>query len=97
MTIKNLELEKELSQGKLATLYLLYGEEVYLLEKVERKIKKIFGNLVLGINYIQIDEKNIENLITDIQTPPFGFNKKLIIVKNSGLFNKTNKSNAKAN
>ena len=48
-------LENELKQNNLQSLYLLYGEEKYLLENVVKKIKKIFGELVLGINYIQIN------------------------------------------
>ena len=44
-----------------------------------------------GINYIQIDESNVEELITDLQTPAFGYEKKLIIVKNSGLLKKEGK------
>ena len=90
-------LEKELKQGKLNSIYLFYGEESYLLENAVKKIKKLFGELVLGINYIQIDETNIDNLILDIETPAFGFNKKLIIVKNAGLFKKGTKKNPEAN
>mgnify|MGYP003309090769 CR=1 FL=1 len=33
--------------------------------------------------YIQIDETNVKNLISDIETPAFGYEKKLIIVINS--------------
>ncbi len=44
-----------------------------------------------GINYIQIDETNIQELIADLETPAFGFEKKLVIVKNSGLFTKEGK------
>ena len=35
-------LEKELKQNNLQSLYLLYGEEKYLLENAVKKIKKIF-------------------------------------------------------
>ena len=35
-------LEKELKQGKLNSIYLLYGEELYLLENAVKKIKKLF-------------------------------------------------------
>lgn len=85
------ELEKELQSNKLRSLYLLYGEEQYLLEQSLNKIKELFGECVKGINYIQIDETNIAELISDIETPSFGYEKKLIIVKNSGLFKKEGK------
>ena len=82
------ELEKELKENKLNSIYLLFGEETFLLESSLKKIKKIFGEILPGINYIQIDDTNIEELIPDIQTPAFGYEKKLIIVKSSGIFRK---------
>ena len=86
MTIQGLE--QELKDGKLNSLYLLYGEETYILETCLKKIQKLFGETILGINYIQIDETNIDTLIEDINMPAFGYEKKLIIVKNAGLFKK---------
>ena len=71
---------------------LLYGEETYLLETRLKKIKKEFGELILGINYIQIDSSNVKELISDIETPAFGYAKKFIIAKNTGLFNKEKKT-----
>ena len=82
------ELEKELQNQNLQSLYLLYGEEQFLLEKKKKKIKKLFGETVKGINYIQIDESNVNQLIADIETPSFGYEKKLIIARNTGLFKK---------
>ena len=86
-----IELEKDLKEAKLNSLYLLYGEEVFLLESCLKKIKKLFGEIIPGINYIQIDDTNVDNLISDIETPSFGYEKKLIIVKSSGLFKKEGK------
>lgn len=80
-------LDRSIQTG-LKPLYLLYGEEQYLVETCVNKIKKKFGERILGINYIMIDETNIDNLISDIEMPAFGYDKKLIIVKNSGLFKK---------
>lgn len=82
------DLEKHLKNGKLNSLYLLYGEEKYLLENSIKRIKKLFGETINGINYISIDDSNVSNLISDIETPAFGFEKKLIIAKNTGLFKK---------
>ena len=81
-------MEQELKKGKLNNIYLLYGEEQYLLDTCVKKIKKLFGETLPGINFIQIDQANVDSLITEIQTPAFGYEKKLIIVKNSGLFKK---------
>ena len=79
MTIDNLE--KELKMGKLNSIYLLYGEELFLLENCLKKIKSLFGECVKGINYILIDEQNVSEIIDDIETPSFGYEKKLIIAK----------------
>lgn len=88
----NIELvEKELNQKKLHSIYLFYGEEQYLIENCIKKIKNIFGECVKGINYILIDETNIGELISDIETPSFGYEKKLIIAKNTGIFKKEGK------
>lgn len=76
-------------------IYLFFGEERYLLENKVKKIKKDFGELVQGINYIQIDDTNVEELISDLETPAFGFHKKLIVAKNTGLFKKEKKSASK--
>ena len=85
------DFEKELKTEKLDSLYLLYGEERFLLENCLKKIKKIFGETLKGINYIEIDETSLNEIISDIETPPFGFEKKLIIAKNTGLFKKESK------
>lgn len=84
-------LEKELKNEKLQSLYLLYGEEVFLLESSLKKIKNLFGNSIKGINYITIDETNCNELIANIETPSFGYEKKLIIAKNTGLLKKEGK------
>ncbi len=84
-------LEKELKTGKLNNIYLLYGEELFLLENSLKKIKNLFGECIKGINYINIDETNYTELIQDIETPAFGYEKKLIIAKNTGLLKKDGK------
>jgi DNA polymerase-3 subunit delta len=73
------------------SLYLLYGQESYLIEDAVKKIKKSFDKLVEGINFIKVDETNVSQLISYIETPCFGFDKKLIIVKESGLLKKEGK------
>lgn len=86
LSIENLE--KELNVKKLNSLYLLYGEELFLLESNLRKIKLLFGDCIKGINYVLIDEQNVSDIISDIETPSFGYEKKLIIARNTGLFKK---------
>ena len=81
------DLEKEINTN-LKSLYLLYGQEQYLIDMSVKKIKKKFDELVQGINYIVIDENNTEEIIPNIEMPAFGYDRKLIIVKNSGLLKK---------
>lgn len=87
MTVEQLERELN-SQAPLYPLYLFYGEERFLLENDVKKIKKKFGELLQGINYVIIDENTVDDLIYNIESPAFGYDKKLIIAKNTGLFKK---------
>ena len=80
--------------SQLQPLYLIYGQEQYLVDTCINKIKKTFGEMLLGINYIMIDESSVDSLISDIEMPAFGYDKKLIIVKNSGLFKKDGRKKA---
>ena len=89
LSIENLE--KELKNGNLQNLYLLYGEELFLLESSLKKIKNLFGECIKGINYIKIDETNCSEIIEDIETPSFGYEKKLIIARNTQILKKEGK------
>lgn len=89
VSIENLE--KELKTGKLNSIYLFYGEETFLLESCLKKIKNNFGERKAGINEIKLEETTINNIIEDIETPAFGYEKKLIIARNTGLFKKEGK------
>ncbi len=85
------KLEKDLDAGSLKSIYLFYGEELFLLESSVKKIKKLFGECIKGINYITIDDTNLNELLSNIETPAFGYDKKLIIIKNTGLLKKDGK------
>ena len=89
LTVENLE--KDLKQGNLNSIYLLYGEETFLLESCLKKIKNNFGERKEGINEIKLDDTNVNSIISDMETPAFGYEKKIIIVRNSGLFKKEEK------
>lgn len=92
MTIE--KLENDLKNGISNNIYVLYGEETFLIESCLKKIKRNFGELFLGINYIQIDESNLNTLISELQTPAFGYPRKMILVKNSKMFLKETKKRA---
>ena len=71
------KLEGELNNGKLNSMYILFGEELFLLESSLNKIKKIFGEKIRWINYIVIDDTNLAELISDMETPAFRLSKKI--------------------
>lgn len=73
-------------------IYLLYGEDTYSQETYVKKIKKEFGKIEQGINYIVLDENTVASVISECSTPAFGYPKKLVIVNNSNLFKKSVKS-----
>ena len=75
-------------------IYLLYGEDEYLKNNFLKKLKKEFGEIVNGINYISIGEENIREIIPNIETPAFGYDRKMIVAKNTKLFTRKSKKNS---
>ena len=78
-------------------IYLFYGEDNYTKEREVNKIKKDFGEMVDGINYLKLSDTTINELIPSIETPAFGYPKKLIIAKNTNLFKKSKKNDDEEN
>lgn len=78
-------------------IYLFYGEDNYTKEREVNKIKKDFGEMVDGINYLKLSDTTINELIPSIETPAFGYPKKLIIAKNTNLFRKSKKTDDEEN
>lgn len=80
---------KDIKDGKEKSLYLFYGRENYLIDKVLKKIQGIYinGNNK-SFNYIVIDGENIQvdSLIDACETVPFIGEKRIVIVKEAGLF-----------
>lgn len=64
-----------------SNLYLITGDEAFVKQEKLNKIKEEFGECVKGINYIVLEKNSINSLEDEINTYPFGFSKKLIIVK----------------
>lgn len=89
--VKIEELETKLKSNNMSSLYLLYGKEKYLLESAIKKIKNIFGETLRGINYILIDADSVSKIVDELSMPAFGYSRKLIIARNTGLFKKETK------
>lgn len=62
-------------------LYLISGDDEYEKNRYVEKIKKQFGTLSKGINYVQIDKDNIDMLEQELSTYSFFGGDKLVIVK----------------
>ena len=78
-------------------LKLIYGENTYSIEREIKNIKKQFGEIVQGINYVAIEQNGVENIIPELETPAFGYPEKLIIVKNCDLLKKETKTKKNKN
>jgi len=89
-------LKKQLEGNNMGNLYLFYGPEKYLMNKylkaIEKKIvtteTKTLNVSILGSN------TGFETIIDCCETLPVMSDKRLVIVNNYGLFNKTKDSNA---
>lgn len=81
-------LQQELQQGIIKNVYLLCGEEAYLKRMCEQRIKKACIQEDDTINYHLYEGRNIPvgEVIDLAQTMPFFAEKRLIVMKNTGLF-----------
>ena len=78
-------------------LYLITGSETYDKQAMLEKIKTSFGKLEKGINYIVLDKDTISVLENEINTYPFGYSQKLIVVKWEGKQAKENEEKEEKN
>lgn len=78
-------LDEDIKQKNLKPLYLLYGEETYDIERYIEKIKSVYANLVLGVNFYVLDNSNISDLRDICESVTFFGEEKLIVIKNTGL------------
>jgi len=92
----------QLRKGEIESLYVLEGEEEYLKEKLIKSIEKILIDpSAKEIDFVSINcnEKNLkitpEYIKNEISTPAFISKRKLVVIKNSGLFASGKKSENK--
>ncbi len=85
------ELRSELRQGTCQRLYVLYGEELFLIEKLVEAL----GSLLIAPGSQDLDKVvmhgdgqpaklDLDKVKAEVQTPAFLSKKKLVIVRNSG-------------
>ncbi|HHV98866.1 MAG TPA: DNA polymerase III subunit delta [Clostridiaceae bacterium] len=91
-------LRDELKKGVIRNLYLFYGEEEYLKEYCLKHIEEsVVNENTRTLNKIVLEGKtDPEKIIDNCETMPVFSDKKIVIVKNSGLFMSKGKSEGKA-
>ncbi len=83
------DLDKQIKSGTVGRLYFFYGEEQFLLENKIKSIKNaILQPDFADLNYVQFDDKklNISQLTDELMSVPVMSDKRMIVVKNSGIF-----------
>lgn len=81
-------LKKQIKECNLQNVYLFHGPEEYLIKYYTTTISSlIVEEDTKDLNYIIFEGKtDAENIIENCETMPIFSNKKMIVVKNSGLF-----------
>lgn len=79
---------EELSRGELRSLYLLTGDEPYLIRQGLKQIKTLaLAPGCESLDYLQVTEpKEVESLAEQIRTLPFMSPRRLILIRDSGWF-----------
>ncbi|MCM1145467.1 MAG: DNA polymerase III subunit delta, partial [Lachnoclostridium sp.] len=81
------KLNEELKSGQLRQVYLLYGEEAYLIRQYRDKLKKalIGDGDSMNCHHFEGKAVNVGEIIDLAETMPFLSDKRLIVIENSGL------------
>ena len=86
-----IELKKQIRDNDMKNLYLFFGDEIYIKDVYIKKIKELIPDGGFAdFNHIILDEKDITfDAVEDaFESFPMFSEKKLIILKNSGIFSK---------
>lgn len=81
------KLNEEIKSGQFRQVYLLYGEEAYLLRQYRDKLKDGLtdGGDSMNYHYFEGKDINIGEVIDLAQTMPFLAERRVIVIENSGL------------
>ena len=82
------QLKEELKHSNFPLCYLFYGTEVYLKEAAEKNLQKKFQSDVTGdLNLSLFDgQADVNEVMDAVETLPFFAEKRLVLWKDSGLF-----------
>ena len=97
------EVLEELKKGILHPLYVFEGDETYLKGKLLKAIETLLVEpSVKSLDYVMTDYSNnpskvdFQQIQADLNTPPFLSKRKMVVIKNSGLFTLNAKSKKQA-
>lgn len=83
-------IDNDIKSGQIKKVYLLYGEEIYLIKQYRDKLKKALVAEADTMNFTAYEGAGIDpNEIIDLaETMPFLAEKRVILIENSGFFKK---------
>src|SRR3712207_8977206 len=79
---------KQLDKSELDKIYVLYGEEIYLIRELEDRFKDLVNPATKDFNQIILDgkEANLDIIQSAVETLPFMDDRRYIIIKDFELF-----------
>lgn len=80
-------LNQNIKSGDFQRVYLLYGEEAFLMKSYKNRLKEaMIGDDTMNYNYFDGKGLDVAEIISLADTMPFFGNKRLIIIQDSGFF-----------
>lgn len=87
---------KKIKQGDIAPVYLLVGEESYLINETMTKLKDALSQSgEIEVMNFDLDEVPVDYVIDEADTIPFFSEKKLVVAKNASFLKSTEKGKEK--
>lgn len=90
MSYKNFA--NQIKSGEIKNVYLIYGQESYLLDKAKELLQENVVTAFPELNYVALDGDvlTVEQLQNACETFPFGCEKKLVAVRHPGFLKRAN-------
>lgn len=84
-------IDEDIKTGRFQPVYLLYGEEAYLKKQYEQKLRQALAapDDTMNLSLYEGENINAGEVIDLAETLPFFADRRLILLKNSGVFKKS--------
>lgn len=86
------QIDEDIKNGTFANVYLLYGEETYLVRQYRDKLKNALlpeGD-TMNYSYFEGKDTSAEEIIDLAETMPFFSDRRLLLLENTGFFKNSN-------